>query len=120
MPVRTGICLPALTVLLGAAGATPAVVGAATQAADQAGFYVGVMGGASSFHSVQKAVFDAAANNAWGNVTDFGTPSLFTATTASSSLENLKFAFGGLVGFRFASFFSIEAGYMDLGQQRYK
>jgi hypothetical protein len=70
---------------------------AAAPALADTGFYVGATAGQSHFHASE---------------TDF------EVAVATSLDKTQHFAFGGLIGYRLAPAFSIEAAYMDLGQLR--
>lgn len=104
MVFRRSMPLAGLTVVCLAAAAAPALA--------DTGFYVGAMAGESLFHEDQ-ADTDAAVVNAF-NVSGF------TVVGASSSLDKNDFAFGGLLGYRFVPYFSLEAAYVDLGKLNYK
>jgi len=101
---RQKMCLPALTAVLAATAAVPALAAP--------GFYVGATAGESLFHQ-SKGDFDAAIIEGFNNLH-------IPTQIASSSLDKTHFAFGALVGYRVTPKFSIEAGYTDLGKLTYK
>jgi OOP family OmpA-OmpF porin len=92
------------TVVCLAAAAAPALA--------DTGFYVGATAGESLFHQ-DRADADAAIMDAFN-------ANGITVVNGSSSLDKADRAFGGLVGYRFVSNFSVEAGYVDLGKLSYK
>lgn len=96
------------------AGLSSAVVAfAAAPALADSNFYVGAMAGQSNFHANQSD-FAAATADAFAAQGFILTPYPFNLNT--SSVDKTHFAFGGLIGYRLAPAFSIEAGYIDLGQ----
>jgi opacity protein-like surface antigen len=105
MLLRNGLRLSALTTVLLATAAAPALA--------DTGFYVGATAGRSLFHQ-DKSSADAAVLDA------FSANGLNVLFGGSSSLDKTDFAFGGLIGYRLTPQFSIEAAYMDLGKLRYR
>jgi hypothetical protein len=76
-------------------------------------FYVGATAGQSHFYANQSD-FAAATANAFAAQGFTRAP--FPFGGSSSSVDKAHFAFGGLIGYRLAPAFSIEAAYIDLGQ----
>ena len=86
---------------------------AAAPALADTGFYVGATAGQSYFHA-NRSDFDAATAKAF-EAEGFALEP-YPYGGSSSSLDKAHFAFGGLIGYRLAPAFSIEAAYIDLGQ----
>src|SRR6185312_14725569 len=103
MMFREKMPLAALTVILLAGAAAPAVA--------DTGFYVGVVAGQSLFHQSRSETD--------GAVADAFVANGFSVLGGSSSLDKTDLAFGGVVGYQFLRSFSIEAGYVDLGKLNY-